>query len=226
MNSRMVVVTMANLKGGCGKTTLTQNMAVQLEADGRGRVALIDGDAPQGSLSLWWNGRQVATPAMAEVAGGDMANLPETLKRLAEDGFRWCLIDTGPHHPELDERVGAAIRVADLVVIPCKPSIKDVRAAEPTVLYVMAHQRPFVFVVNEAKPNTRALPEAMASMSAYGRVAPFSLGSRQVYMTADNDNRAAVEIDAQSVEEVKKLTEFMISTFGFQDFMKKEKARV
>jgi chromosome partitioning protein len=227
MKSAMRVLTVANVKGGCGKTTLTQNLAVLLEACGHGPVVMFDIDAPQGSLSAWWNRREAETPAIAGLEGG-LAELPAKLEALAAAGYRWCVIDTGPRDPFEDEKAAAPIRVADLVLIPCKTSIKDMEASAPTISYAEQQGRKFVFVLNEVKPRTSSTPQSVAALSQYGPVSPQFIGDRTVFQSADNDGRTAVELEpnGKAAEEVRGLMDFVISRFPEFKKPMKEKARV
>src|SRR5687768_18246999 len=110
----MQTIVFAARKGGSGKTTLAAHLAIQAEMAGDGPVTLIDTD-PQQSLSAWWNDRKGESPQLLELS---LSQLPtELAKARAAPGF--VMIDT----PPLDSSVIASvIDVADLVVIPVKPS--------------------------------------------------------------------------------------------------------
>jgi chromosome partitioning protein len=226
MKSSMRVVTVANVKGGCGKTTISQNLAVMLERSGRGPVVMMDTDAPQGSLSAWWNRRTEEAPAMAGLEGG-LAELPAKLEALAAAGYRFCVIDTGPRDPAEDERAAAPIRVADLVLIPCKTSLKDLEASAPTIGYCERHDRKFAFILNEVKPNTASTPQSVAALSAYGPVSTQFIGDRAIFQSADNDGHVPFELAPKGIaaQEMNGLMEFVISRFPEHTAVKKEKAR-
>ena len=153
-------VVVASQKGGAGKTTLARNLAA---AAGVG-AALIDTN-PQGSLTDWWNRRQAEAPALARL-DGDMA---AGLAALAEGGMRLVLVDTPPSvHPWLSD----LLRLADLVLIPVRPSPDDLAAVSGTLDLVEAAGRPFAFVVSQAKPGTILAREAV-------RRSPSTAGSRR-----------------------------------------------
>lgn len=156
----MFTVVVASQKGGAGKTTLARNLAA---AAGVG-AALIDTN-PQGSLTDWWNRRQAEAPALARL-DGDMA---AGLAALAEGGMRLVLVDTPPSvHPWLSD----LLRLADLVLIPVRPSPDDLAAVSGTLDLVEAAGRPFAFVVSQAKPGTILAREAV-------RRSPSTAGSRR-----------------------------------------------
>ena len=117
----MDILTIASQKGDAGKTTLTAHLAVQAERAGAGPVALVDCD-PQGSLAERWNQRAAETPLFASV---EVVRLAEHMAALQREGVDLVLIDTPP---AFTDTIRAAIAVADLVVIPCRPSPHDLRA--------------------------------------------------------------------------------------------------
>jgi chromosome partitioning protein len=117
----MRILTIASHKGGAGETTLAAHLAVEAERIGAGPVAVVDTD-PQGSLAAWWNSREAQTPLFASV---DIARLPNHLRTLQRRQVALVVIDTPP---ALTDTIRAAIAVADLVVIPARPSPHDLRA--------------------------------------------------------------------------------------------------
>ena len=117
----MKVLVLASQKGGAGKTTIAAHVAVAAELDGAGPVVLIDTD-PQGSLSAWWNSREADTPALASAT---LAELPGKLAALAQAGFKLAVIDTPP---AITEAIRDVVKLADLVLIPTRPSPHDLRA--------------------------------------------------------------------------------------------------
>src|SRR3954464_3696018 len=111
----MHVVAVTSQKGGSGKTTLAGHLAVQAERVGAGPVALIDTD-PQGSLAEWWNVRAAETPVFAQ---STVSTLSEDVLRLRGLGVKLLVIDTPP---AIEATIGEVVRVADLVLIPARPS--------------------------------------------------------------------------------------------------------
>ena len=108
------------VRAGAGKTTLAVNLAVAAYLDGSPSIVL-DTD-PQGSARVWREQREARLPVVVSVAPGRMGHY---LDRARANGARLALIDTAPHAeaPALE-----AARAADFVLIPCRPSIFDVRA--------------------------------------------------------------------------------------------------
>ena len=122
----MKVIVLASQKGGVGKTTLTGNLAVAAELAGDGPSVLIHTD-PQGSLSAWWNARQAESPALAPAT---LAGLGTKLKGLEAAGYAYAVVDTPP---AITDAIKAVVALADLVLIPVKPSPHDLRAVGRTV---------------------------------------------------------------------------------------------
>ncbi len=194
----MFTVVVASQKGGAGKSTLTRNLAV---AAGAG-AALADTD-PQGSLTDWWNRREAEAPALARL-DGDMA---AGLTALAEGGVKLVLVDTPPSvHPWLSD----LLRLADLVLIPVRPSPDDLAAVGGTLDLVEAAGRPFAFVVSQAKPGTILAREAVPALAQYGRVAPVIIHDRVEFPTAAIEGGGVTERDGPGAEEVRQLLHYIM----------------
>lgn len=184
----MKTIVLASQKGGSGKTTLAAHLAVAAQAAGDGPCVLIDTD-PQESLAAWWNCRQDEAPAFAPSTLKDLAH---TLASLDQEGFALAFIDTPP---AITEAIRAVVTLADLVLIPTRPSPHDLRAVGHTVVLATDATRPFAFVVTQAKPNSRLTVQAMASLSEHGVVAPSIIHDRVDYAASMIDGRTVLEID-------------------------------
>ena len=117
----MRVLAMASQKGGSGKTTLSGHLAVQAERAVQGPVVLIDID-PQASLTDWWNEREAEAPALAQTT---VARLAADLEILRQQGFKLAVIDTPP---SITVAIQTVIQIAELIVVPTRPSPHDLRA--------------------------------------------------------------------------------------------------
>jgi chromosome partitioning protein len=143
------VLALASQKGGSGKTTLSGHLAVQAQRAGAGPVVLIDID-PQGSLADWWNEREAEYPAFAQTT---VARLANDLAVLRQQGFKLAVIDTPP---AITMAIQSVISVAELIVVPTRPSPHDLRAVGATVDLCERAGKPLVFVVNGATPKARS----------------------------------------------------------------------
>jgi chromosome partitioning protein len=187
----MRVLALASQKGGSGKTTLSGHLAVQAQLAGAGPVVLIDID-PQGSLADWWNEREAEMPAFAQTT---VARLQSDLDSLRQQGFKLAVIDTPP---AITMAIQSVISVAELIVIPTRPSPHDLRAAGATVDLCERAGKPLVFVVNAATPRAKITYEAAVALSQHGTVAPVTLHHRTDYAASMIDGRTVMEADPSS----------------------------
>lgn len=196
----MRVLALASQKGGSGKTTLSGHLAVQAQRAGFGPVVLIDID-PQGSLTEWWNEREADFPALAATT---VARLASDLVQLRQQGFRLAVIDTPP---AITQAIASVIQVAELVVVPTRPSPHDLRAVGATVELCDRAGKPLIFVVNAATPKARITSEAAVALSQHGTVAPVMLHHRTDFAASMIDGRTVMEVDpaGKSAQEVEQL---------------------
>jgi chromosome partitioning protein len=184
----MRVLAMASQKGGSGKTTLSGHLAVQAQLAGAGPVVLIDID-PQGSLADWWNERQADLPAFAQTT---VARLASDLDLLRQQGFKLAVIDTPP---AITMAIQSVIQVAELIVIPTRPSPHDLRAVGATVDLCDRAGKPLIFVVNAATPKAKITAEAAVALSQHGTVAPITIHQRTDFAASMIDGRTVMECD-------------------------------
>src|SRR5205085_12414191 len=156
-------------------------------AAGHGPAVLIDTD-PQGSLGEWWRARNDDAPALAQVK---LEDLTTNLAELRNYGTALAVIDTPP---ALTGSIEQVIAVADLILIPARPSPHDLRAVGATVEMAKRAGKPFLFVVNGAAPRASITAEAVAALSEHGRVAPVILYQRTDYAAAMIDGRTVMEM--------------------------------
>ncbi|MFZ5610011.1 MAG: AAA family ATPase [Pseudomonadota bacterium] len=187
----MRVVAFASQKGGSGKTTLSGHIAVAAELAGHGPVVLIDTD-PQGSLAAWWNERENPTPAFAQAS---IARLTADLEDLRQQGFKLAIIDTPP---AITMAIQSVVAVAELIVVPTRPSPHDLRAAGATVELVERAGKSLIFIVNAATPRARISTEAAIALSQHGTVAPITLHHRTDFAASMIDGRTVMELNPES----------------------------
>lgn len=152
------VITIANQKGGSGKTTVSMNIAAGLA--NRGRTLVIDAD-PQGSASQWSNLASENKPfpvSVISIAG----NINNEVKRFSKD-YQFIIIDCPPTLETDTSRV--AMQAADTILVPILPSPIDlwasIRLAE--TIEQIKQTRPELnanLVINQLEPRS-ALSRAM-----------------------------------------------------------------
>jgi chromosome partitioning protein len=199
----MRVIAFASRKGGVGKTTLVGHLAVEAGTQGAGPVALVDTD-PQGSLAAWWNERKAEAPLFVRV---ELSALERQLLELHNHGIKLVMIDTPPSVDHIEK----VIEVADLVLIPVRPSPHDLRAIAATVDLVESTDRRMAFIVNGASVNSRISTEAVMALAEHGRVAPVIVHQRVNFAASMTDGRTAGEVEANSkaAEEIKQLWNYV-----------------
>lgn len=191
------VITVAQQKGGAGKTTVVAQLAVLWSTDGH-RVALVDID-PQASLTAWHMARR-RSMADQEAGGIHLSTvggwrLASELDRLKQD-FDIVLVDSPPH-ADSDARV--AIRAADLVVVPLQPSPMDLWAIAPTLEMARKEKSPYLVVLNRMPPRGK-LPDQVLAKLAEDKV-PVSeavLGNRMPFAASMMEGRGVIETTQKS----------------------------
>ena len=169
------VITVAQQKGGSGKTTLAANLAVAFAAEGL-RVAVLDTD-PQGSLGRWFMARRESGRDEIEFSTASawgVAYECEKLRRVSDI----VIIDTPP---KVDADLRPALREADLVLVPVASSHVDLWALDGVLDLIAREGRRAVIVLNQARAGTRLTAEVAEAAEGKAAVAVARLGQRVGY---------------------------------------------
>lgn len=203
-----LVITIAQRKGGAGKTTLAAQLATAWLRRGA-RVALLDID-PQASLAAWVELRRARLGA--ENLGFDFAALPGwRAAQWIEDRARsaqFVVVD-GPPHADTEARI--AVRAASLALVPVQPSPLDLWATEATLAMVREERRRALVVLNRVPPRSGLTDRVAADLAAAGAaIAATRIGNRVALVRAmasglgvvesPGANSAAAEITALAEE--------------------------
>ena len=186
-------------KGGSGKTTVAINLAVAAE-QACCPARILDTD-PQGSAMAWADERGGDAPRVHTALA---RRLPKDLDDADLDGIELCIIDTAPH---AQGEALAAARLAELVLIPCRPSLFDLHAITATVELAQIAGTAVAVVLNAVPARGPLAAEATEALEDRGvRVLPHQLGQRQAFVHAltrgagvqeyEPRGRAAGEVDA------------------------------
>lgn len=174
------VITVAQQKGGSGKTTLAATLAVGLIREGAS-VALLDTD-PQGSLGRWFMARRerLQDPGMelSTASAWGVSYECDKLRRSVD----FVIIDTPP---KVDSDLRPALRAADLVIVPVAPSHLDLWATEGVLDLCAREKRRVAIVLNRVKARTRIGEEiAAAAAGLHAGIAQARLGQRTAFAEA------------------------------------------
>lgn len=195
------IITIANRKGGAGKSTCAAHFA--LEAVNKGlKVILMDLD-PQKTLEHWWEKREGENPFFADTTA---TNLEEKIDIAKQKGFDLCIIDT-PGDTSANTTQG--IKVADLIIIPSKPTSPDLKAIGRTIGMVKEHDKPFIFVITQAISRSNIALEAASVLSEFGSLAPSTISNRISYVNAMAAGTSAGIVDKNAAEELDQIWKFI-----------------
>lgn len=158
------VITLANGKGGSGKTSCALLLAATV-ADVSGRCLLVDTDS-QGSAS------EVCAAAGDSLPFEYAAERdPAVLQRLrAARSVDTIIVDTAGSLVENPAALAAVVRVSDLVLIPCVPERQSITPTLRTAELVAELGRPSRVVLNQVDPlrGTAPVESAWALLDARG----------------------------------------------------------
>jgi chromosome partitioning protein len=140
----MRTIAFVTQKGGAGKSTLASSIAVAARRAGE-RVFIIDLD-PLQSLVKWSQAREGADVPVEHVPP---AKLGRALTALEKKGVSLVVIDAPGADSEFSD---AAIRVADLCIIPARPNVFDLWASELTRASIKDKKKDYAFLLNQCPP--------------------------------------------------------------------------
>jgi len=199
--SKLKVLTVANRKGGAGKSTCAAHIALEAVKSNL-KTILIDLD-PQKTLEAWWNLRSEDSPYLTDSTAIDLA---EKIQNIKNKGFDLCIIDTPG---DISTNAVSGINAADLVLIPSKPTSPDLGAIGRTISMVTEAKKPYVFLVTQAISRSNAALQAASVLSEFGAVAPAVVSNRVSYVNAMNAGTSAGLIDKVANEELTSIWNFI-----------------
>lgn len=206
----MKTVAVVSQKGGAGKTTLALHIAVAAERAGLS-AAILDMD-PQGTAERWSEWRKEEPPAVVAAKATTLGRKLEQAKAAAGD---LVVIDTPPL---AQTEAREAARIADLILIPCRPSAFDLDAIRITADLANDIKKPAFVVVNAGPPHgTLIYKDVAETVERFGlHVAPTRLAERAAFRHAVREGKSVQELepDSKAAEEVAALWEWIARQLG------------
>lgn len=136
------IVSIAQAKGGVGKSTLCANLSVTLSQTAK--VLMIDCDPPQHSLSAWFHVRDelYVETGLSLASAATAAQLASIIEK-NKSSFDYILIDGAPH---VNSLVRSMLLQSHLVLVPLAPSSVEIWSFSA-----------FEELINEAKKHNKSL---------------------------------------------------------------------
>ncbi len=202
----MSVIAILNPKGGCGKTTLSTNLAQSLHERGKS-VLVVDSD-PQGSARDWHASTEDNPLPLVAL---DRPNNMKTLNSIS-GSYDYVVIDGAA---KLEDMMAAAIKAADMILIPVQPSPYDLWAASDLVDFIKARQEvtdgkpPASFVITRAIQGTKLGKEIGQALEEYELgIFKNQIAQRQIYpQTAAEGKTIFNSSNNDAIEEMNSLTD-------------------
>lgn len=186
------ILTIAQHKGGAGKTTLTTQLAAMMAHD-QHKILLIDCD-PQGS-SKEWHAARVTTLGRKNKIDFSVSqgwSLIRDLPLFKKD-YDFIVIDTPPH---ADSEASIAVRLSDMVLMPVQPSPLDIWACAPTIKLILDEKKPVMLVMNRVPAKSKLNDSMMEKLSKLKiNVAKQTLGNRIAFAASMVHGLGVIEHD-------------------------------
>ena len=208
----MKIIAIISQKGGAGKTTLAIHLAVAAKLM-RHEAVVIDLD-PQASATSWKDSREAESPV---VVSAQASRLESVLEAAKQGGADLAIIDTAPHSESASLM---AARAADLILIPCRPAILDLRAISNTIDIARIAGKPAAVVLNSVPPRGSLAADAAAAVAHYDlKIAPEQFTQRAAFMHALTGGLSAQEFEpgGKAAAEAKRLYAWTCKQMGMKD---------
>jgi chromosome partitioning protein len=212
-----MILTIGNIKGGVGKTTLAVNLAIVRAASGRD-VLLVDGDEQRTALTFTdLRTEQMGQPGYTAVSLQG-ASLRTQVRQLAGK-YDDIVIDVGGRDTG---SLRAALVVTETLLVPMQPRSFDIWAIDQMAELVteareINEKLRALMVLNAADAQGRdndEAAEALKEVQALTLIAT-SIGRRKAFPNAAASGRAVTEYtpkDPKAVEELSKLVAMLYGT--------------
>ncbi len=204
-------ICMLSLKGGAGKSTVVQSLAVCAVQQNQ-KTLIVELD-PQGTLKNWSKRRKACEPQILQTLP---QSLGDVLTQAEEESTHWVFIDTPGHDTGT---ACAAAAEADIILIPCKiQSMKDFDAVMATLAEANRADKPAYILMNQVPPNSpKLVRNKQVEIQREYNVAVLSkyLSRRADFEYCDERGLSAAELnpDGAAAEEIERLFALLQSIF-------------
>ena len=201
------VITIAQQKGGTGKTTLAVHLALAFIKYHNLKVAVIDTD-PQGSLGKWFMIR-----SEKKISNHNLTFKTASLwgaqyeSKLLRQDHDIVIIDTPP---KIESDARPAIEASNLVLIPVAPSPVDFWATESIIEIAKKAKRKILIQINRANHRSKLISKTHEYIKSINVSATKTLiGHRQIFIASMGEGKTVVEKQRKSkaVDEIRKISE-------------------
>lgn len=161
-----MIISIVNLKGGSGKTTVATNLTVALSR--KFKTLLIDTD-PQRSASQWFDVRESESDNFSVISIQEDKSLKKQIP-VFQSQYEHIIIDGAPQ----SDRISAiCIYAADLVIIPVMPSPYDLWATASILERVSATKeiqpdKKAFFLLNRVNDKATLSKDTAEALSSLG----------------------------------------------------------
>ncbi|MBN9082579.1 MAG: ATPase [Rhizobiales bacterium 62-17] len=197
----MRIIALVTQKGGSGKSTIASSLAVAAAETGE-TVIVVDMD-PQASLTRWAKVREEKNIGVTTFTPGKLASAVAAMEKA---GVTTVIIDT----PGTDSPASqAAMKVADICIIPARPNVFDLWASESTRKQLRALRREYAFLLNQCPPAQQSarVEQGAKALEAMGGLLNPMIASRVDYQEASRLGLGVTELhpSSEAAEEIRKL---------------------
>jgi chromosome partitioning protein len=219
-----IIITIANQKGGSGKTTLSTNLAAYLSSEAK--VLLIDADIQQSSTDFHsFRDENADLPKFTIMSQFQEAGLRQMLDDCF-DLYQYIIVDTSGRDAGLARR---AMVKSHVVLIPVSPSPYDVYATDTTIdaakdCMITNDNLQVYFVNNKVNPKTTLGQEVKKYLEKFNedgdteteiKLIPAVLGEREDFKRSVENGMCVAEFkpDSKAADELKRFVKELKKIF-------------
>jgi chromosome partitioning protein len=189
-------VALCQTKGWSGKSTIAECLAI--ESAKTETVKILDLD-PQASTTKWWRRRRGPENPMLVLDVKSMALFMSTMGKDTQADV--VIVDTPGSMLGV---IRDAVSVADVIVIPISPSVKDWEAMDvvESIAQRAGKTERALYLINRFRPGTETSLEAHRALKERTGRDPSTINLRTAYEKADATGLTAPEINRDAAKEI------------------------